>query len=210
MIVGIKENTVLDFNLVIESNHIRLELKKGTLNKIEDFIKDFNQIEWTTKFEDIINLTEIEEDEIRQKIKEYALEKTDLKQFTFDDFQFEDEHYNNVRLYTGKSIDIIDNIRFFPNNILPIEVIEMIKTFNDNIEYLDVENNPIESFVSGLNDYVIYMGPNEKYRGCIGKVVNERDNVASLLVEFPNKFRESGRIARFWSKPANLVTFKED
>ena len=211
MIIGINENALLKANLTIETNHIKFTVEKGILDKINQIIDSFNIVSWEDKSRDLLNLEDGEiEESIREKIKQYILEKADLSQYSFEDFVFSNEDMNNIRNYEGESIDVIDNLKYFVGKILPIEVIEMIKVFEAGIKEINLEGKPLNSFVSGVKEYVVYMGPNEKYRGCIGKVVRQRDNdTATELVEFPNKFRESGRIARFWSKPENLVKLDE-
>lgn len=209
MIVGIKSNSVLDFKLEIETNHIKMYIKKGELLKITEFINKFNSILWEDKFIDILSEEFTEEDVIRDNVKEYIKKNTDLNLFTIDDFVFEEESTDQIRSYEGSSIDIVDNMKHFTNSILPAEVIDMIKDFSDNIDTICIKDVPLESFLNGISDFVLYMGPNPKYRGCIGKIVKTREDAASQLVEFPNKFRESGNIARFWSKPENIVNLSE-
>ena len=210
MIVGINGNSVLKFNMIVESNHIKLELMKGTLNQIEEFISNFNALIWEEKASKVSTIDVGEDEDItRNKIKDYIVRETDLSQYSIDDFVYKEEDLSNIRSYDGDSINIIDNLKYFVNLILPKEVIDMLTDANDNIKYLDA-SIPLSDFISGISEYVVYMGPNPKYRGCIGKIVKTRDDVASLLVEFPNKFRESGRIARFWSKPINVLSFKNE
>lgn len=209
MIVGIKDNSLLDFKIEIETNHIKVYIKKGELPKIEEFINKFNSMLWEDKSSEILEEEITDEDVIRNKVKEYVKKKTDLNLFTFDDFVFEEETFNNIRGYNGDFIDVVDNMQYFTNKILPVQVLDMIKGFSENIEPISVEDVSLDSFLTGISDYVLYMGPNPKYRGCIGKVVKTREDAASQLVEFPNKFRESGNIARFWSKPVNIVSLSE-
>lgn len=209
MIVGIKSNSVLDFKIEIETNHIKVYVKKGELPKITEFINKFNAILWEDKEPEILEEEITDEDIIRNKVKDYVKKKTDLSLFTFDDFVFEEENFNNIRGYNGDFVDVVDNMKYFTNKILPVQVLDMIKGFSENIEPISVEDVSLDSFLTGISDYVLYMGPNPKYRGCIGKVVKTREDAASELVEFPNKFRESGNIARFWSKPENIVNLSE-
>lgn len=209
MIVGINNNSILDFKVEIETNHIKLYLQKGNLNKIEEFIKVFNVVSWEDKVKDILDNEDTDENVVRNKIKEFIEKETDLNLFSFDDFVFEDENFNNIRNYKGNSIDVVDNIRYFTNKVLPTQVIDMISDFAENIEGISIKDAPLNSFLTGISEFVLYMGPNEKYRGCVGRIVRTRDKASSLLVEFPNKFRESGNIARFWSKPENIISFLE-
>lgn len=209
MIVGIKSNSLLDFKIEIEANHIKVYIKKGELPKIVEFINKFNAMLWEDKSSEILEEEITEEDVIRNKVKDYVKKNTDLSLFTFDDFVFEEESFNNVRGYNGDFINVVDNMQYFTDKILPIQVIDMIKGFSENIEPISVEDVSLDSFLTGISDYVLYMGPNPKYRGCIGKIVKTREDAASQLVEFPNKFRESGNIARFWSKPVNIVSLSE-
>lgn len=210
MIVGIKNNSVLNFEIEIEANHIKAYFKKGELHKIEEFIKSFNEADWETKTNNLISEDDTDENVIREKIKEFIEKETDLDLFSFDDLVFTEESIDRIRDYKGKSIEIVDNMKYFTNRILPAEVLNMIADFTENIEPLSIEDVPLSTFLPGVSEYVLYMGPNEKYRGCIGKIVKTRDKAASQLVEFPNKFRESGNIARFWSKPQNLVNFLKE
>lgn len=210
MIVGIQDNSILDFELNIETNHVKMYFKKGTLKEIENFINSFNAKLWEDKFNEILDEDITDENIVRNKVCEYVLKHTDLSKYTLDDFIFEEENIDNIRKYNGPSIDVVDNMKYFLNVKLPTQVIDMLKEFSSNIEYIEKDGVSLESFLSGISEYVLYMGPNEKYRGCIGKIVDTREDPAPLLVEFPNKFRDSGRIARFWSKPSNLVKFFEE
>lgn len=211
MLVGVKENQILKANLIVEANHIKFSVEKGVLNKINNFVCKFNSMLWQDKAVEILetDCDGEEEEYIRDKVKAHVINKTDLSSYTLDDFEFTPESNDNIRQYNGDSIDIIDNIQYFVERILPKEAIDMIKTFEQNIKEIDIEEVPLNTLISGISEYVLYMGPNEKYRGCIGKIVKQRDDVASELIEFPNKYRESGKIARFWSKPGNIVFLKE-
>lgn len=210
MIVGVKENQILKVNLTVEANHIKFNVERGILNKINNFVCKFNSMLWQDKAVEILGTDcDGEEENIRDRVKSHVTNKTDLSSCTLDDFEFTPESNDNIRQYNGDSIDVIDNIKYFAERILPKEAIDMIKTFEENIREIDIEKVPLNSLISGISEYVIYMGPKEKYRGCIGKIVRQRDDVASELIEFPNKYRESGKIARFWSKPENIVFLKE-
>lgn len=210
MIVGIQGNSILECTIELEANHIKIFLRKGTIKKIEDFIKNFNSIEWEEKTNSILKEDDVDEETIRLKIKDYVEKETDLSSITTDDFVFDDESIDNVKNYNGEHINVIDNMKYFTNRILPTQVIDMLNDFNNNIEDISNKDVAITSMLSGMSDFVLYMGPNQKYRGCIGKHVKTRDDEASLLIEFPNKYRDSGKIARFWSKPSNLVNFSRE
>ena len=215
MIVGCKENEILKINIEVETNHIKLNVETGVLMKVVDFINSFNTTALSEKNSEILvdeaNNQEISEETIREKFKQFVLDKNDVSQYSYNDFIFSDESFEKIRTYKGKSIDIVDNLRFFNRKILNRQTMEMVSSFIDTIEEIKIEQNTINDIVKGIREYVIYMGPNEKYRGCIGKVVRYReDDNATHLIEFPNKFRDSGRIARFWSKPENIVFFEEN
>lgn len=143
---------------------------------------------------------------LRNRIREYIITEGTTNKISIEDFTFSPENLGNIRTYSGESINVIDNLKYFTDRVLPPEIMDMLRIVT--IKEIDSNLDSLETVVSGIKDYVIYMGAFKKYTGCIGRIVNHReieDDDGTELIEFPYKFRDSGKVARLWSNPSNIV-----
>lgn len=211
MIVGIKDDEILNLDVKVESNQLKLELSRGTYDRVNKFIEELNLIDFEIKYKEILNLQdELSKDEVKSAFKNFVLNEIFNRELGIVDFRLRDEcDRNEIRKFKGESIDLVDNLFAFKDRPLATEVIEMIKSKIEELIEVDLKNIPINDKNKEILNWCIYLGNNEKYRGSIGKVVKFRERQTSHLVECPNKFKASGKQGRVWSNPKNLVLLND-
>lgn len=211
MIVGIKDDEILNLDVKVESNQLKLELSRGTYDRVNKFIEELNLIDFEIKYKEILNLQdELSKDEVKSAFKNFVLNEIFNRELGVVDFRLRDEcDRNEIRKFKGESIDLVDNLFAFKDRPLATEVIEMIKSKIEELIEVDLKNIPINDKNKEILNWCIYLGNNEKYRGSIGKVVKFRERQTSHLVECPNKFKASGKQGRVWSNPKNLVLLND-
>lgn len=207
MIIGIKDNEILDVDIRVESNELKLKLSRGKYDRVNKFIEELNLIDFEVKYKEILNLQDgLSKDEIKSAFKNFVLNEIFNRELDVVDFRLNDEHNRDeIRKFDGESIDLVDNLFAFKDKPLATEVIQMIKEKIDGLVEVNFKDIPIDEQNKEISNWCIYLGNNEKYKGSIGKVVKFRERQTSHLVECPNKFKASGKQGRVWSNPKNLV-----
>lgn len=215
-IVGFNNENLLKVSLEIQTNHIKLKLYKLKPQSIEDFVLDFNNINWNQKYNKILRIDEFSEDsifeiteeEIRELTVEYLEEKINNLNKRENWVEYP-ELSSNLDKYKGTSLPLLKWISSFSNEILHHSIMCFVPDFVKKIE--SIEDTQLKLKDYSLDEYVLYMGANEKYRGCIGTIERRRDSEDSpTLVEFPgrNKSTSKGKTGRFWCNDDNLLSLK--
>lgn len=213
-IVGFNDKNLLKVSLEIQTNHIKLKLYKLKPQPVEDFVLDFNNINWNEKCNEILkideynegSITETTEEEIRELTVEYLGEKISnlSKRENWVEYP---ELSSNLDKYEGTSLPLLKWISSFSNEILHHSIMCFVPDFVKKIE--SIEDAQLNFKDYSLDDYVLYMGANEKYRGCIGTIERRRDSEDSpTLVEFPGKNKSTKATGRFWCNDDNLLALK--
>lgn len=207
-IVGFKNASILKANIFFEENEVKVVLEKGTNQSLMEFLSSIQNLSFEEKINYIrtegYNVDENNENAII-KLIEYINDKNILKNINKDDFEFEQENIKFAKKYRGSNIPLIDNIKYFEGKELTRDIISMINDICD--KKLDDEYS--NEIIGQMTNTVIYMGQNEKYKGCIGMIVETRNDVASKLVEFPGKYNENGTVCAYWVEPRNLIFLNE-
>ena len=212
-VVGYNSKALLEVNLEIQTNHIKFSLCKIRPKSIKDFVYDFNQMSWKEKLNCILdtnNLAEgtvidITEKEIREEIINFIYDEIDFLKEK-ENWIIEDEDIENLKKYKGKSMPLVEWLSTFSNKILDGSVIAFAPDIIRSIEGLKTIPEEIADIYS-FDEYVLYMGPNEKYRGCLGLIDNFRENdEASTLISFPGTKKASKGPRKLWCNDENLLS----
>lgn len=201
LVVGFRNGSILRANISVEGNRINVNLEKGLNANLQEYFEKIQSLSWSDK----INLLkehniDFSEENLNQKIAEY-ISKDLFDDVNIDDFTFTEESILNAKKYKGSKMSIIDNLNYFLDKELPTQVIELL----DGIIKENITEEYSEEVINQMNNVVMYVGPNEKYKGCIGMIGQRRNDSASELVEFPGKFNENGTLCMYWVEPSNLI-----
>lgn len=187
----------------------------NSTNYIEKIFNKFNKIVWDVKVERLFpNSLELEGDNLRTYLKT-SLENHFREVLEEKDLPFQDINLEDVDLskYQSSSLKVIEQLTFFNNMPVPVKTKSFIQEYVDKIEEIELTKSQLRGIyaqfaepIEEIQEYVMYIGPNDKYRGIVGKIVELRDDIAPNLVEFSN-FKKDGSSAKFWSKEENLVRF---
>ena len=201
LVVGFRNSSILRANVIIEGNKIDVTLENGCNEQLQNYFTNIQQLSWSEKVNMLIeNNISFSEENLNQKVAEY-ISKDLFDSINIDDFVFTEESLANAKKYKGNKMPIIDNLNYFVNKELPTQVVEML----DNIIKENLTEEYSNEVINQMNNVVMYVGPNEKYKGCIGMIGQRRNDSASELVEFPGKFNPSGTLCMYWVDPANLI-----
>lgn len=211
MIVAVNGKEILKLESKIEDNSIEFKLYRGRYNRVQKLIREFNLIDYDIKASNILcGIDSTKKEDVRDAFVNFILNEVFNREVDIIDFDIEEGVREVARNFQGENIDLIDNLYAFNGNNLPMEVIELVKSQMTNLSEIDIKNIDVEDKNKEIEDWCIYLGNNEKYKGCIGKVVRYREQrQTSHLVECPNKFKDSGSQGRVWANPKNLVFFKD-
>lgn len=201
VVVGFRNGSILRANISIEENRINVNLEKGFSENLQEYFEKIQRLSWSDKINLLVeNNISFSEENLNEKIAEYA-SKDLFESINIDDFTFTEESLANAKKYKGSKMGIIDNLNYFSNKELPTQVIELL----DRIIKENITEEYSEEVINQMNNVVMYVGPNEKYKGCIGMIGQRRNDSASELVEFPCKFNENGTLCMYWVEPSNLI-----
>lgn len=203
-IIGFKNASILKANISFEENQVKVVLEKGTNQSLMEVLSSIQNL----SFEEKVNYLQTEGYDIDEnyenffiKLIEYIDDKNILKTINEEDFEFEEEDIKFAKKYRGANVHLIDNIKYFQNKELSTDVISMINSIC-NKSLTDEYSNQV---INQMTDTVVYVGQNKKYEGCIGMIVETRNDVASKLVEFPGKYNDNGTVCAYWVEPKNLI-----
>ena len=201
LVVGFRNGSVLRANISIEENKVCVNLEKGLNQTLQEYFDRVQNLSWSDKI-DLLkenNITFTEEN-LNEKIAEY-ISKDLFDEVNVDDFVFTEESLSNSKKYKGSNINVIDNLNYFVDKELPLQVVELL----DRIVKENITEEYGNEIINQMNDVVMYIGPNKKYKGCIGMIGQKRNDSASELVEFPEKFNDNGTLCMYWVEPSNLI-----
>lgn len=178
----------------------------------------FNEIPWSRKSVGILNLSDSAQELIyddTKKIIKKGLCKylSDIEKdeydlgFTSQEFSYLESAYNCTQM------DLIEQLSFFNNMPIPTKTIDFIGGYVNQIEEISLSRQQLRKLyiehtapMEEAKEYVMYIGPNEKFKGFVGKIVQQREDEAPYLVEFYAE-KANGKNYKFWSKNENLIKF---
>lgn len=223
-IIAYKNNRVVKISaqLTDKLNFNLLESYKRNFLSSEDIaykvFKHFNEIPWNSKSVRILNLNnptqELQNDETKETMKKslYSYLK-DVEEDEYDLGFTNQDFYYLERDYDCSQIDLIEQLGFFNNMPIPTKTIGFIEEYINQIEDISLSRQQLRKLyientapMEEVQEYVMYIGPNEKFKGFVGRIVNHRDDTAPHLVEFYAK-KSNGNNYKFWSMEQNLIKF---
>lgn len=204
--VGKKKDALLRIELEVQTNHIKLKLSKLSPISTIDSINRFNSLKWEDKLKEVLresnisDVTSLTEDDIRNlvssHIKSFQEKVVALKS--------EDEFEKNILDYTGPSLYLVKWLYTFSNEILHDSVMEFVPAI---VSKIDEVERPLKIEKDSLPDnYILYMGPKEKYRGCVGEIVDTRpDNENPTLIYCEKTAGGNNASGKLWCSDCNLM-----
>lgn len=210
----IKANVNLDdcLHLDVLENTARLD------GETSDFLSQFNSVLWDVKCNIIFpELNNIEENNKQAYIKE-CLENHFSKLLSERDIKFRDLNFNYINLnnHESEALDIACQLNCFSDMPIPEKTkgflepyIEMLYA-SKGADMEKINKRNIYSYYSepirALEEYVIYIGDNLKYKGLIGVIIDTREDAAPNKVSFyPNS--EGEKQNNLWTKENNIIRF---
>lgn len=180
---------------------------------IYEFSKKFNQIIWDVKLERVFpNIDNYEGEEKKQYIRE-SLEKCFNQEIENIDLPFTEVYGvdNLKRHFRNEAFIKLQQVEAFNGMPIPDKTKEFIGGYVETIDEVNFTESQLKSIytqfaepVKEVEEYVMYIGENDKYKGCVGRIVDVREDKAPHLVEFRNV---QGKTCRYWSKEENIVRF---
>lgn len=209
-IVGVNSKNLLKVSLEIQTNHIKMKLNKLRPESIEEKILNFNQISWSKKLGMILKNTNIQDDEINLTEKDIRdmvlnyLKNNVIVEDKVESWKECPEVSVNIEKYHGPSIPLIKWLYNFSNEILDESIMKFVPDIVMDIK--DIQYDDVETKTEYLDEYVLYMGAMDKYRGCIGLIEKTRNDAeAPTLVAFPGKSKTTNAPGRLWCNNDNLM-----
>lgn len=180
---------------------------------ISNFINKFNQIIWDVKLDRVFpNIDDYEGEEKREYIKD-AIEDCFKKEIDNIDLPY-DEIYtvqNLERQFRSEDFIKLKQLEFFNQMPIPEKTKDFINGYLETVEEAEITNSQLKTIytqfsepVKEVQELVIYIGENSKYKGCVGTIIDHREDVAPNLIQFSNV---NGKTIKYWSKEENLIRF---
>ena len=213
LVVGKKENEFLKVEIEVQKNHFKMNLVNLSPISLNEVLEDFNSIEWLEKTSSLLK------DKIRKECESgYIIPDIDVVDVVVNHVKslFEIlkkrnrltntyEIESNIDEYEGESIPLVKWLYSFSNRILDYSIMEFVPQIIQKIKEVDIVNTKIELKEDLKEKYFLYIGEKKKYKGCVGKLVNTRENSdANNLIEFPGK-NNGKSTGRMWCSSENLV-----
>lgn len=182
---------------------------------IDKVIEKLNMVIWDVKveriFPDAINLEGNDlKDYIKEKLENHLREALEDRDLPFQEIELSDV---DISKFNSTSTKVIHQLSFFNHMRIPEKTKAFVQEYVDKIEAIELTKAQLKGIytqfaepIEEVKEYVMYIGPNSKFKGAIGKIVGARDDEAPHLVEFP-KVKDNGGSAKFWSKEENLIRF---
>lgn len=220
-IVAVKTNRGIKIaKLVAEiTDSLRMKLlisKDESVNSdiaVYEFTKKFNQIIWEVKLERVFPEIDSYEGYERTQYIQECMESCFQKEIDELELPF-DEVYgvsNLQRHFRSEDFIKLKQAECFDRMPIPEKTKSFISEYIKTIEEVSFTKSQLKNIYSKFaepvkeaEELVIYIGENTKYRGCVGKVIDYRDDVAPNLIEFNNI---NGKTIKYWSKEENIVRF---
>lgn len=187
----------------------------NSLNAATNFIRKFNLIVWDVKvnrvFPEIDNFEGEDKIEyIRDSIEECFRNETENLDIPYQEINSIDYMFRFYKTDQKLKLKQLDCFNGMP---IPEKTKSFVQDYLNTVESIELTKNQLKSIytqyaepIREFEEYVIYIGDNEKYKGLVGKIIQHRDDVAPNLVEFINAKGE-GTVVKYWSKESNLVRF---
>lgn len=180
---------------------------------IYGFVRKFNQIIWDVKHQRVFpDIDNYEGEEKKEYIRE-CMEKCFKDEIDNVDLPYNEIYgVNNLeRQFKSEDFIKLKQVEFFNAMPIPEKTKDFLNNYIDTIEEIEFSDSQLKNIytqfsepVKEVDEYVIYIGENSKYKGCVGKIIDNRDDVAPNLIEFNNI---NGKTIKYWSKEDNLVRF---
>lgn len=198
-------------------------------NKLEgdalSFLQQFNSVIWDVKcnliFPEINNIEDIEE---RRKYLENSMEEHFSKLLSTRDIEYVQVRLEDIdtEKINNESIEIAEQLSCFNYMPIPEKTKSFLQEYVDMMEKAeapsieDVNLRSCYTFYSEpvreVEEYVMYIGENPKYKGFVGKITGYREDEGRDEDKAPNRitFIENSngeRLPNFWAKDNNIIKF---
>lgn len=185
----------------------------NSTSTIYNFAKKFNQIIWEVKNERIFpRIDELEGEDKKEYIRE-AIENCFINEINEIDLPYSEVYGvdNLQRIFRSEDFIKLKQIEFFNGMPIPDKTKEFIGSYIETVENVEFTESQLKNIytqfaepVKEVEEFVIYIGENSKYKGCVGKIIDHREDVAPNLIQFDNI---NGKTFKYWSKEDNIVRF---
>lgn len=185
----------------------------NSTSTIYNFAKKFNQIIWEVKNERIFpRIDELEGEDKKEYIRE-AIENCFINEINEIDLPYSEVYGvdNLQRIFRSEDFIKLKQIEFFNGMPIPDKTKEFIGNYIETVENVEFTETQLKNIytqfaepVKEVEEFVIYIGENSKYKGCVGKIIDHREDVAPNLIQFDNI---NGKTFKYWSKEDNIVRF---
>lgn len=200
-------------------NSLNMQLfitREETINSTEtiyNFAKKFNQIIWEVKNERIFpKIDEFQGEDRKNYIRE-AIENCFINEINEIDLPYSEVYGvdNLQRNFRSEDFIKLKQIEFFNGMPIPDKTKEFISSYIETVEGVEFTESQLKNIytqfaepIKEVEEFVIYIGENSKYKGCVGKIIDHREDVAPNLIQFDNI---NGKTFKYWSKEDNIVRF---
>lgn len=185
----------------------------NSYNAILNFANKFNQIVWDVKKERVFpRIDELEGEDREDYIRE-AIENCFINEINEIDLPYLEVYGvdNLQRNFRSEDFTKLRQIECFDRMPIPDKTKEFLNSYIETVESVQFTESQLKNIytqfsepVQEVEEYVIYVGENSKYKGCVGKIIDNREDVAPNLIQFDNI---NGKTFKYWSKEDNLVRF---
>lgn len=187
------------------------------------YLKQFNSVIWDVKCNLIFpNINNIEDAEERRKYIEDSMEQHFSKLLAERDIKYTpvDIDYINLDEMDNKSCDIAEQLSCFNHMPIPAKTKSFLQEYVNLMEEAEAPSikdiNIRKAYIQysepvrEVEEYVMYIGDNTKYRGLVGVITGYRED--NSTDKAPNKITfiensEGVRVANYWAKDDNIITF---
>lgn len=188
----------------------------GIVDTTLDAFFKFNLVAWEAKVSRVFpEINNVSEENKHSYLKE-SLERHFGEIIKSEkDIEYREVDIDSVDIskYEGESAKVIEQLSFFNEMPVPAKTIDFIQGYVNKIQDVELNKSMLRKIytkysepISELEEYVMYIGNNIDRMGCIGKIIDTRDDIAPYKVELFVR-NSKGSLVKCWFKEKNLVRF---
>lgn len=188
-------------------------------------LQQFNSVIWDVKCNLIFpEINNIEDEEEKRKYLESSIEEHFSKLLSTRDIEYVQVNIDDIdtEKIDNESVEIAEQLSYFNYMPIPEKTKSFLQGYVDMFE--EAEAPSIEDInlrkaytvyaepIREVEEYVMYIGQNPKYKGFVGKITGYREDTGREEDKAPNRitFIENSngqRLANFWAKDSNIIKF---
>lgn len=185
---------------------------------VSDLLSQFNSVAWEVKCNLIFpELNTIDDLNKNNYVKE-CLEVHFGKLLAQRDIKYLNVELENINVYRydSEALDIAQQLSCFSEMPIPEKTKAFLQPYIEKLEASEgadmekVNKRSIYSYyaepIRPLEEYVMYIGDNPKYKGFVGIIIDHREDSAPNKISFLPDCN-GYTLKNYWSKDSNLVKF---